>query len=88
MKKSVTAYEPVWADEARGAKPNADTLGSQKTRAKPRLEVEPLLRWTNLQADGDGTLFLWTSAGRPIAIAQMFSVEGGRRWLHEFQSLA
>jgi hypothetical protein len=88
MKKSVTVYEPTWADEARGAKPNVDALGAQKTRAKPTLEIEPLLRWTDLKAEGDGTLFLWTSAGRPVAIAQMFSVEGGRRWPHEFQSLS
>lgn len=88
MRKSVTLYEPTWADGATGAKPNADTSGAQKTRAQPTLEIEPLLRWTDLKAEGDGTLFLWTSAGRPVAIAQMFSVEGGRRWLHEFQSLS
>jgi hypothetical protein len=86
MKKSVSVYQPTWADEATSGKPDANT--SQGTRAKPTLEVEPLLRWANLEGKGDGTLFLWTSAGRPFAIAQMFSVEDGRRWLHEFQSLS
>lgn len=79
MKKSVAGYELLLGDD------------SQKTSGGSRsatVEAEPLLRWSNIHGDDDGTLFLWTADRRPIAIAQAFSVEKGKIWLHEFQSLS
>jgi hypothetical protein len=52
---------------------------------------EPVLRWTNpVRGASDGCLFLWTSAGRPEAIASFYPSFGGdgRNWDHEFQSLS
>jgi hypothetical protein len=52
------------------------------------LQTEPLLRWNNpVSGVRDGTVFIWTAAGRPQAAVQVFQLKGGL-WLHEFQSLA
>lgn len=80
MKQSVAVYELLLGDDSDAA--------PQGPRAKAMLEAEPLLRWSNINGDDDGTLFLWTAGGRPVAIAQAFSVEKGKVWLHEFQSLS
>jgi hypothetical protein len=52
---------------------------------------DPVLRWTNpVRGASDGCLYLWTSAGRPEAIASFYPSFGGdgRGWDHEFQSLS
>ena len=52
------------------------------------LQLEPLLRWNNpVSGVRDGTVFIWTAAGRPQAAVQVFQLKSGV-WLHEFQSLA
>jgi hypothetical protein len=88
MKKSVAAYSLTLAEMS--AKDAAQTTArrSQSPRIEAMLEPEPLLRWSNIHGDDDGTLFLWTVAGRPVAVAQSFSVGKGKIWLHEFQSLS
>ena len=80
MKKSVAVYELTLADGSDGR--------SSTPRRKAMLVPEPLLRWSNIHGDEDGTLVLWRAAGRPVAIAQVFSVDKGKLWLHEFQSLS
>ncbi|MGH7140788.1 MAG: hypothetical protein ACREHD_34075 [Pirellulales bacterium] len=80
MKKSVAVYELTLADGSDGR--------SSTPHRKAMLVPEPLLRWSNIHGDEDGTLVLWRAAGRPVAIAQVFSVDKGKVWLHEFQSLS
>jgi hypothetical protein len=52
---------------------------------------EPIFRWTNAsRANGQsGAMFVWTFAGRPVALGGVFSnPEGGRRVImHEFHAL-
>ena len=55
---------------------------------KMELQGEPLLRWNNpVSGVRDGTIFIWTAAGRPQAAVQVFQLKQGL-WLHEFQSLS
>jgi hypothetical protein len=53
----------------------------------------PILRWTNPLEDGQihGAAYVWTDAGRPLVIGQLFSYlngKGGRVYCHAFHSLA
>ena len=53
-----------------------------------KLQAEPLLRWDNpVCGVKDGTVFIWTSGGRPEVAAQVFVVPNDV-WLQEFQSLS
>lgn len=55
------------------------------------LKDDPLLRWGNpLRKTSVGAVFLWTSQGRPEAIASFYRYvyEGTDREDHEFQSLS
>jgi len=88
MKKSVAAYELTIAESSSNDAAQATARRGPSPRIEAKLEAEPLLRWSNIHGDDDGTLFLWTAAGRPVAVAQAFSVGKGKLWLHEFQSLS
>jgi hypothetical protein len=88
MKKSVAVYGCELAEGADADRTSREGSQAKRPRAKVVLEAEPLLRWSNIEGNDDGTLFLWTAAGHPVAIAQAFSVDQGNRWLHEFQSLS
>jgi hypothetical protein len=60
-------------------------------RTKLERSPDPVLRWTNpVRGASDGCSFLWTSGGRPEAIASFYPSFGGdgRGWDHEFQSLS
>jgi hypothetical protein len=62
----------------------------RKTEAK--LREKPIYLWTNPTRSGTqhGAVYIWMSAGRPVAIGSTFShPEQGKRMLcHEFHSLA
>jgi hypothetical protein len=48
----------------------------------------PVLRWTNPVAGAkDGTVFIWTYAGRPQAVLQLYTYDDDH-FNHEWQSLA
>jgi hypothetical protein len=68
-----------------------DLFPGKKEGRKLDRASDPVLRWTNpVRGASDGCLFLWTSAGRPEAIASFYPSFGGdgRGWDHEFQSLS
>jgi hypothetical protein len=88
MKKSVAVYELTLGGERRSEGEPAAAQETKPLATKARLETEPVLRWSDIEGGDDGTLFLWTAAGRPVAAAQAFSVNRGKLWLHEFQSLS
>ncbi len=51
--------------------------------------AEPAQRWTNpVRGQLDGSLSLWTLAGRPQAALTIYPTLDGAAWNHEFQSLA
>ena len=61
-------------------------------QTKAELNRKPIYIWTNPTRSGgqNGSVFVWTSRGRPVIIGSIFShPEGGRRVVcHEFHSLA
>ena len=64
-----------------------------KVREKPdlrRVEKEPLLRYSDpTRTTTDGTLWLWTQSGRPLAAACLFNdTREGFQWNYEFISLS
>jgi len=58
--------------------------------AKPyTLEPKPLLRWSNpISGMVDGSLWLWTDNGRPVATIDIFIGKTWSNWNHQSQSLA
>jgi hypothetical protein len=65
-------------------------VDSARTK-KAELVPEPIYRWTNAsRANGQsGAMFVWTFAGRPVAVGGVFSnPDGGRRVImHEFHAI-
>lgn len=64
-----------------------------KVREKPdlrRVEKEPLLRYSDpTRTTTDGTLWLWTQSGRPLAAVCLFNdTREGFQWNYEFVSLS
>jgi len=52
------------------------------------LEPKPLLRWSNpISGMVDGSLWLWTDNGRPVATVDIFG-KNSISWTHQFQSLS
>ena len=65
-----------------------DIAIDKETPIELKLQAEPLLRWDNpVCSVKDGTVFIWTSGGRPEVAAQVFVVPNDV-WLQEFQSLS
>jgi hypothetical protein len=53
------------------------------------LELKPLLRWSNpISGIVDGSLWLWTDSGRPIATVDIFAGKNWNGWNHQYQSLS
>ena len=53
------------------------------------LEPKPLLRWSNpISGVVDGSLWLWTHEGRPVATVDIFSGNKGLTWNQQWQSLS
>lgn len=53
------------------------------------LEANPLLRWSNpVSGVVDGSLWLWTYEGRPVATVDVFTMTNSPSWSHQWQSLA
>ena len=53
------------------------------------LEPKPLLRWSNpISGVVDGSLWLWTHEGRPVATVDIFSGNKGLSWNQQWQSLS
>ena len=53
------------------------------------LEPKPLLRWSNpISGVVDGSMWLWTQAGRPVATVDLFSANKGMSWTVQCQSLS
>ena len=76
MRRMVTHYE---------------LFSGAKEKRKAERSADPVLRWTNPERGAsDGCLYLWTSVGRPEAIACFYPSFGGdgKAWDHEFQSLS
>jgi len=73
MKRSAAQYKLYAADD----------------HSQPFKFIEaPVIRWTNpVNAARDGTVFVWTRAGRPQAILQLYTYDD-EHFSHEWQSLA
>ena len=53
------------------------------------LEPKPLLRWSNpISGIVDGSLWLWTDNGRPVATVDIFTGKNWAGWTHHCQSLS
>lgn len=53
------------------------------------LEPKPLLRWSNpISGVVDGSMWLWTQEGRPVATVDLFSANKGLSWTLQCQSLS
>ncbi len=53
------------------------------------LESKPLLRWSNpISGMIDGSLWLWTQDGRPVATVDIFAGNKSQSWNHQMQSLS
>jgi hypothetical protein len=53
------------------------------------LEPTPILRWSNpVSGIEDGTMWLWTKDGIPVATMDLFSSTKGRTLVHQCQSLS
>ena len=53
------------------------------------LEPKPLLRWSNpISGVVDGSMWLWTHEGRPVATVDLFSANKGLSWTLQCQSLS
>jgi hypothetical protein len=58
------------------------------TEKKLDLHAKPILRFDNpVGGVVDGVVMLWTEAGRPAALGQVFVVKS-EYWIHEFQSVS
>lgn len=53
------------------------------------MQPQPLLRWSNpISGVVDGSLWLWTHEGRPVATVDIFSGNKGLTWNQQWQSLS
>ncbi|MEK6261470.1 MAG: hypothetical protein AABP62_22960 [Planctomycetota bacterium] len=65
-------------------------LSREADSTKPYiLEPKPLLRWSNpISGVVDGSLWLWTHEGQPVATVDIFSGNKGQTWNQQWQSLS
>lgn len=62
-------------------------LSREATSPPYPMEAKPILRWSNpVSGIVDGSLWLWTHEGRPVATLDVFSATKGRTWSHQWQS--